>query len=44
MIEKENFIGKNIILKVMQNEISAVDASIRLHELLVITGAKSENL
>ena len=42
LINKQNFIGKAIVQKLLKNEITAIDASMKLHELLLITGAADE--
>ena len=42
LIEKQNYLGKAIVCKLMHDEITAVDASLKFHELLLITGEEAE--
>ena len=42
LIEKQNYQGKAIVCKLMHEEITAVDASLKFHELLLITDEAAE--
>ena len=42
LIEKHNYLGKAFVCKLMHDEITAVDASLKFHELLLITGEATE--
>ena len=42
LIEKHNYLGKAIVCKLLHDEITAVDASLKFHELLLITGEATE--
>ena len=42
LIEKQNYQGKYFVCKLLHDEITAVDASLKFHELLLITGEAAE--
>ena len=42
LIEKQNYLGKTIVCKLLHDEITAVDTTLKFHELLLITGEAAE--
>ena len=42
LIEKHNYLGNTIVWKLLHDEITTIDASLKFHELLLITGEAAE--